>query len=124
MEDEFCELINHPGGAALIHYPESWGLGDSPTPEQIVDAAINWRPEILTMTVKSVQPHYKLGGWYVYEVTAGNMQTQVVSNLRLAPGQHCEVAMSGAVLPNGTITKHDFIEGVFTAGEIVTPAAH
>lgn len=119
MEDEFCDSIDHPGGSALLHYPECWGLGESPTADQIVDEALNWKPRIITMTVESMRPHFRRAGTYVYDVAGAGIRTQVVSQLKLSVGQACQVALSGARLFDGGIASHGFIDDVFSAGEIV-----
>jgi hypothetical protein len=55
LEDEFCDSIDHPGGAALLHYPAYWGLGDAPSAQEIVKEAISWKPRIVP-TANCVSP--------------------------------------------------------------------
>jgi hypothetical protein len=74
LEDQFSESIEHPAGAALIHYPETWGLGDAPTADQIVNEALSWKPRSLPMTVQSVRPHFKRPDLHVYDVSADGIQ--------------------------------------------------
>jgi hypothetical protein len=121
IEDEFSDSIEHPAGAALIHYPETWGMGESPSADQIVSEALSWTPQVLSMKVQSVRRHFKRPDLFVYEVSTDRIHTQVVSNRQLKEGQLCDVAMSGANLPDGRTASHGFIDNVYSVGEIIEP---
>lgn len=41
----FEENIPHPGGSDLIFYPDLCGLPNDASPEEIVDAALNYKEE-------------------------------------------------------------------------------
>lgn len=122
LEDEFSDSIEHPAGAALLHYPETWGLGESPTANQIVSEALGWRPRVLAMKIVSVRPHFKRPDLFIYDVLSGRIRTQVVSSVPLQQGQVCDVALSGAKLPDGRLASHGFVDNVYTVGEVIGPS--
>jgi hypothetical protein len=119
--DKFVSGIPHPGGTDLLFYPENWGLPPNPTSEEIVKAALSWKPRVLAMTVTTIRRHPRRKDLFCVGVEVrGVILTQVITSIKgLNVGDICAVALSGTRLCNGKIVVHGFIEGAYTAGEIV-----
>ncbi len=120
LADVFEASISHPGGNALLYYPDDWGLPPDASPEQIVKEALSWRPQILAMRVSYVRPHPWRHGTYCIGVEIeGRMKTQIVSQTKFNVGDVCAVALSGIKLPDGRVITHGFIDRAYSAGEIL-----
>ncbi len=120
LVDDFESAIPHPAGTDLLYYPQYWGLGSSPTTEEIVHEALGWRPRILAMPVTYVRKHPNNDNLLIYGVELpGRIKTQIVSPLRLTVGNICSVALSGVRLKDGEEVRHGFIDRVYSAGKIL-----
>ena len=42
--DEFKKSVPHPMASDLIFWPQNYGLGLGPTPEEIVEKALSYKP--------------------------------------------------------------------------------
>lgn len=124
MQDEFIDSIPHPGGSDLIFYPTNWGLASLASPEEIARAALSWRPRVIVVTISYVRPHPSRSDLTCYGIEVEHeLQTQVVSPLSFEVGDRCVVALSGVNLADGTVVKHEFVDGVFSSGVIISPSS-
>ncbi|MEM8864635.1 MAG: bacteriocin immunity protein [Planctomycetota bacterium] len=120
LVQRFVDSIDHPGGSDLIYFPHFWGLGHDPSPEQILDEAINWIPRVLVMQIVEKTKHPRRTDLECYQVQVPDVcTTQIVSDDHFDVGDTCSVALSGCDLTNGRVVTHGFIDGAFSAGVIV-----
>jgi hypothetical protein len=120
LTDKFAGAIPHPGGTDLLHYPQNWGLPADPSPEEIVKEVLSWKPRVLSMTVTSIHRHLSRSDLFCVGVEVeGKIRTQVVSSLKPNVGDTCAVALSGTRLNRGKKVTHGFVDGAYTAGELL-----
>ena len=103
LEERFADSIRHPGGEDLINYPDRWGLPPDPSPEQVVEAAVSWKPRALVMRVTHVRPHPLDDRFALLRGGCRRShRTQVVAPVGIAAGAAVVIALSGCRLPDGT----------------------